>query len=177
MYKVDNPVTFRENIRDKLVEKMKVTKFPESLLKSVSTNLEKGIYNFTIQKANERQVVKKWENSYFVEIYLDKLKTIYLNIMDIEVRRKLFSKNYKPHEIVFMEHYEMAPKKWTTLLEAKKKRDEHIFCPKITATTDDFTCYKCKSKKCTYYQMQTRSADEPMTTFVSCLDCGNRWRC
>ena len=50
MYKVDNPVTFRENIRDKLVEKMKVTKFPESLLKSVSTNLEKGIYNFTIQK-------------------------------------------------------------------------------------------------------------------------------
>ena len=176
MYKVDNQEDFRKNICEKLVEKMKPTKFPEPLLKNVAFNLEKGIYNYTIQKSNERHIVKKWENSYFVEIYLDKLKTIYLNIMDIEVRKKLFSKNYKPHEIVFMEHHELSPSKWKSLLEAKKKRDEHIFCPKITATTDNFTCYKCKSKKCTYYQMQTRSADEPMTTFVSCLDWGNRWR-
>jgi hypothetical protein len=26
-------------------------------------------------------------------------------------------------------------------------------------------------------QMQTRSADEPMTTFVSCVACGNKWKC
>ena len=31
--------------------------------------------------------------------------------------------------------------------------------------------------KCTYYQLQTRSADEPMTTFVTCINCGNRWKC
>ena len=98
MYKVENHETFRENIRNKLVERMQGTKFPESLLKTTALNLEKGIYNYTIQKSNERHVVKKWENSYFVEIYLDKLKTIYLNVMDIEVRKKLFSKNYKPHE-------------------------------------------------------------------------------
>ena len=177
MYKVSNQKDFRDKIREKLVDKMKPTKFPEAHLTQVALNLEKGIYNYTIQKSNERHVVKKWENTYFVEIYLDKLKTIYLNIMDIEVRKKLFSKNYKPHEIVFMEHHELSPSKWNSLLEAKKKRDEHIFCPKIPATTDNFTCHKCKSKKCTYYQMQTRSADEPMTTFVSCLECGNRWRC
>jgi DNA-directed RNA polymerase subunit M/transcription elongation factor TFIIS len=40
-----------------------------------------------------------------------------------------------------------------------------------------FKCGKCKSKKTTYYQMQTRSADEPMTTYVTCKDCGNRWKC
>ena len=177
MYKIENHELFRKNIRNKLVERMRDTKFPNALLKNTALNLEKGIYNYTIQKSNDRNVVKKWENSYFVEIYLDKLKTIYLNVMDIEVRKKLFSKNYKPHDIVFMDHHELAPDKWASLLEAKKKRDEHIFCPKITATTDDFTCSKCKSKKCTYYQMQTRSADEPMTTFVSCLDCGKRWRC
>lgn len=39
-----------------------------------------------------------------------------------------------------------------------------------------FQCGKCKSKKTHYYQMQTRSADEPMTTFVTCLECGNRWK-
>jgi DNA-directed RNA polymerase subunit M/transcription elongation factor TFIIS len=40
-----------------------------------------------------------------------------------------------------------------------------------------FKCSKCKSQKTTYYQMQTRSADEPMTTFVTCLNCSKRWKC
>lgn len=44
------------------------------------------------------------------------------------------------------------------------------------ASTDMFQCGKCRQRKCTYYQMQTRSADEPMTTFVQCVNCGNRWR-
>jgi transcription elongation factor S-II len=39
-----------------------------------------------------------------------------------------------------------------------------------------FKCGKCKSKKTDYYQMQTRSADEPMTTYVTCMACGNRWK-
>ena len=39
-----------------------------------------------------------------------------------------------------------------------------------------FTCKKCKSKKTTYTQAQTRSADEPMTTFVTCLSCDFRWK-
>ena len=44
------------------------------------------------------------------------------------------------------------------------------------ASTDAFKCGKCKQRKCTYYQLQTRSADEPMTTFVTCVECGNRWK-
>ena len=40
-----------------------------------------------------------------------------------------------------------------------------------------FKCGRCKSKKTTYYQMQTRSADEPMTTYVTCLGCGAKWKC
>ncbi len=39
------------------------------------------------------------------------------------------------------------------------------------------TCGKCGMSKTTSYEMQTRSADEPMTVFASCLCCGNRWRC
>lgn len=42
--------------------------------------------------------------------------------------------------------------------------------------TNLFKCGKCGKRKTTYTQLQTRSADEPMTTFVLCLDCGNRWK-
>jgi len=45
-----------------------------------------------------------------------------------------------------------------------------------SAATDEFKCYKCQKRQCTYYQLQTRSADEPMTTFITCLNCGNRWK-
>jgi len=40
-----------------------------------------------------------------------------------------------------------------------------------------FTCGRCKSIKTTSTQKQTRSADEPMTVFVFCINCGNRWKC
>jgi transcription elongation factor S-II len=47
----------------------------------------------------------------------------------------------------------------------------------LVANTTDFTCFKCKKNNCTYYQLQTRSADEPMTTFVTCVNCESHWRC
>ena len=64
----------------------------------------------------------------------------------------------------------MMPEKWLDLINQKKIKDENKYTPKIEASTDNFTCYKCKSKKCTHYQLQTRSADESMTTYVTCLD-------
>jgi len=42
--------------------------------------------------------------------------------------------------------------------------------------TDLLKCGKCKKNNCSYNQIQTRSADEPMTTFVLCNECGNRWK-
>jgi transcription elongation factor S-II len=46
----------------------------------------------------------------------------------------------------------------------------------ITTMEGMFECGRCKSKKTSYYQKQTRSADEPMTTFVTCNNCGKKWR-
>lgn len=42
--------------------------------------------------------------------------------------------------------------------------------------TDILKCSKCKKRNCSYNQLQTRSADEPMTTFVLCNECGHRWK-
>lgn len=58
----------------------------------------------------------------------------------------------------------------------KESIDDHQMAKTEGTTTDLFKCGKCGKNKCTYSQMQTRSADEPMTTFVFCMECGNRWK-
>ena len=40
---------------------------------------------------------------------------------------------------------------------------------KQTNNNGFFACRKCRSKNTTYYQQQTRGADEPMTNFCSCI--------
>ena len=166
---INEPDVFRKNIVDKLYNIIKN--------KNISENLEKGIFNYTIQKSEEKNLIKKWNNTLFVLIYIEKLKMILYNIKDEKLYNKLINKEIKAHELAFLSHEEMRPDIWKELIELKKIKDENKFSPKVEASTDDFTCFKCKSKQCTFYQLQTRSADEPMTTFVTCISCGNRWRC
>lgn len=54
--------------------------------------------------------------------------------------------------------------------------DDHQMARTQGAKTTLLTCSKCKGKNCAYSEMQTRSADEPMTTFAYCLNCGHRWK-
>ena len=169
MREVSDPVKFRNNIVKKLNDKIKNIKY--------STNLEKGIYNYTIKQASHSKVIKKWENKYFVELYINRLRSIFMNLDKPEVAVLLSNKEIKPHDLAYMTHQELCPSLWASLIEAKQKRDENIFNPTVSATTDTFTCNKCKSQKISYYQMQTRSADEPMTTFCCCTECGKRWKC
>jgi transcription elongation factor S-II len=88
----------------------------------------------------------------------------------------LKNKELLPQTFAMMTHQEMNPAHWRTLIDQKIKRDANKFTTNIQASTDMFTCKKCKSKRCTYYELQTRSADEPATIFVTCLDCGKNWK-
>jgi transcription elongation factor S-II len=169
MYKVNDPTDFRSKISKHLIEILET--------ESLGNNLEKGIYNYSLKHATKINVVKKWDNTYFVKIYLNRLRTIINNLRDEKLINLVKNKDIKAHKVAFMTHQELQPNKWRDLIELKKIRDKNKYEPKVEASTDDFKCWKCKSKKCTYYQLQTRSADEPMTTFVNCLECGNRWKC
>ena len=166
--KIENPEKFRSNIVNKLNVKIDNNKN--------SANLEKGIFNYSLKEAEQRKVLKKWDNHRFVKIYLDRLRSVYLNLNNTIIEQ-INSGTIKVHKIAFMTHQEMSPERWSKLIEAKIKRDKNKFETNVEAATDTFTCRKCKSNKCTYYQMQTRSADEPMTTIVTCIECGNRWKC
>ena len=144
----------------------------------ISSNLEKGVLNYSINVSNNKNIVKKWDNGYFVIIYTERLRTVIFNLKNNkELLTKIKNKEIKAHKLAFMNHQEMDPERWKPLIEDKKIRDKNMYNPQIDANTDNFTCGKCKSKRCSYYQLQTRSADEPMTTFVTCIDCGNRWKC
>ena len=170
MRTVDNPSEFRANIVSKLSEIIGDNK--------ITTNLEKGVLNYSIDVSNKQNIVKKWDNELFVIIYTERLRTIMFNLQKNEtLLTQIKNKEIKSHKLAFMTHQEMNPEKWKPLIEDKKIRDKNMYNPQIDANTDNFTCGKCKSKRCSYYQLQTRSADEPMTTFVTCIDCGNRWKC
>jgi transcription elongation factor S-II len=167
--KIENPDQFRENIRVKLSTII-------SMDEDAATNLEKGIYNYAIQESNFKKIVKKWENPAFSQLYLDRLKTVYINLKNPVLLKALQKGEIAPQSLAFMTHQEFAPERWKTLIEQKMKRDIAKYDKKIEASTDMFTCKKCHSKKCTYYELQTRSADEPATIFVTCLDCGKHWK-
>lgn len=168
MYKISNPDSFRKNIVKKLVIIVGDEK--------KTINLEKGIYNYTIKEANNRKIIKKWENPHFVQIYTDHLRSIYINLKNPELLNQIKNDEITPQSLAFMTHQEMNPNAWRKLIDDKIKRDANKYSNNMQASTDMFTCKKCRGKRCTYYELQTRSADEPSTIFVTCLDCGKNWK-
>ncbi len=169
MYIVSEFQEFRKNIRNKIYEILKN--------KKITTNIEISIYNFTIIKCKEKNIVRKWSNEEFTRIYIDRFRSIYFNLKNKNSNLRKMINTISPKKLQTITHQEMNPKKWKERIDAKIKRDKNMTTVDMSAATDQFRCYKCKVNKCTYYQLQTRSADEPMTTFINCLNCGNKWKC
>ncbi|ORX56068.1 transcription elongation factor [Piromyces finnis] len=113
--------------------------------------------------------------------YKTKIMSLYLNLKDKsnpQLREKIINDDISASEFCQMSPTEMASEQKQE--ELKKIKDKNLFLARGAesqqAETDQFKCGKCKSRKCKYYQMQTRSADEPMTTFVTCCNCNNHWK-
>ena len=137
---IENPDEFRKNIVNRLSLK--------NLNESNSENLEKGIYNFSLKEATNKKLTKKWDNPLFVRIYLDRLKTIYYNLDNSCLVDMIKTKKVRAHEVAFMTHQEMDPERWSSLIEAKIKRDKKKYETRMVAATDTFTCRNCKSNEC-----------------------------
>lgn len=165
---IKNPDQFRANIRQKL------SVFFDN--EKDINNLEKGIHNWSLKEATNKKVVKKWDNPFFVQIYLDHLRSIYINLKNEKLIHMVKNGEIKSQEIAFMTHHEMCPEKWDELIKAKSIRDKNKFEQNLEAMTDRFTCRKCKGKQCSYMQLQVRSSDEGITTYVNCNSCGFRWK-
>jgi transcription elongation factor S-II len=190
---IENPQQFRERLQAKLKEQILcadataaadtatvatvATVVEDTTASKIAINLERGIYNFILQKSSRENIVKKWDNPYFVQVYLDHTRSVFCNLKNPRILDAVRTAAIKAQDLPFMTHQELCPEKWTQLIEEKRIRDKNKYEIKLEASTDNFQCRKCKSRECTYYQLQTRSADEPMTTFVTCITCGSRWKC
>eukprot|EP01125_Pyxidicula_operculata_P014665 TRINITY_DN4907_c0_g1_i1.p1 TRINITY_DN4907_c0_g1~~TRINITY_DN4907_c0_g1_i1.p1 ORF type:complete len:317 (+),score=60.73 TRINITY_DN4907_c0_g1_i1:518-1468(+) len=112
--------------------------------------------------------------------YQAKFRSLFSNLKDelnSGLRNALFTGDLTAENIVKMSYEELAnPKKQQERKKLLQVTHEARMVGKQEATCDMFTCFKCKKNQTTYFQLQTRSADEPMTTFVTCVNCGNHWR-
>lgn len=133
----------------------------------------------------DQQVAEEVEQSLFDEFgrtsssYRAKFRSKYLNLKQNKaLREQLVFRVVSAERFSQMTAAEMASsevKAADAVFQAKALRDSQA-AQDTEAETDQFKCGRCGKRKCKYYQLQTRSADEPMTTFVTCVNCGNRWK-
>lgn len=158
----------RDKARD-LIGKALRSKFPDILhskCNSCAVQLEKGLnelYGGNMKKY-KLQLMSKISN-----LKDDK---------NPDLRESFINGILNGLDLAKMTAQDMMSKELKDKNEKMKKENllEHQVAVNQGTETDMFTCGKCRQKKCTYTQLQTRSSDEPMTTFVYCMHCGNRWK-
>ena len=129
--------------------------------------------------AIERAMANKWTD--VGKEYKAKFRQLSFNLRDPknpDLRAQVADGLIDPVSLLDLAPEQLASAERRTENEAIREHatNEAVRGQKKEASTDAFKCGKCKQRKCTYYQLQTRSADEPMTTFVTCVNCDNRWK-
>jgi DNA-directed RNA polymerase subunit M/transcription elongation factor TFIIS len=133
-----------------------------------SEEIEHAILNRCVNDAQKWFVDIDWSNSVFVDMYRSRAVSLY--------PYRHMAANLTPTEFVDSTAVDLNPKRWKEMIQKIIDKEKAMYSKKSTASIFMF-CSSCKKKtRCDYYQLQTRSADEPMTTFVTCLECDKRWK-
>lgn len=146
-------------------------------LRSIKTALlvEKSVFEFALVSI----ILGKLEHTNVKAIYDDKLSEILLNINEQSylknktLLKSIEDKSIEPDLVAFLSPEQMHPEKWADIMKQKKFIEDAI---SNIATSDLYTCRRCGEKKSKITELQTRSADEPQTIFITCLACGNAFR-
>jgi len=137
--------------------------------------------------------VNKMRNADFDRpAYTAKARSLAFNLKQNEqLRQDLADGSIPPEALVFFTQAQLATEQQREKLQKGEKdaflerRSDYFKLARDKLCRDNgidpeqggqFRCRKCGGNKTTNYQMQTRSADEPMTVFICCLKCGHRWR-
>ncbi|KAI3508405.1 hypothetical protein L1887_23412 [Cichorium endivia] len=178
--KLSSLVYCKDPVRDKIRELLSeaLRKVPTEADED-SRNEINGCDPYRVAVSVESALFEKWGKSNGPHKF--KYRSVMFNVKDPknpDFRRKILLGHVTPARILELTPEEMASTE--RQMENVKIKEKALFeCERggpPKATTDQFKCSRCGKRKCTYYQMQTRSADEPMTTFVTCVNCDNHWK-
>lgn len=175
--------TTNENEELKIMRNNIIEKFNLILKnKSKSTLIEKSIFDYVCETIEKMRIPMKLDNN-FKSIYIHKVINIYNNINPKSniVKNTYLLKEIKKNtidltKIAFMKPEELFPEHWEKYISKKKAIINFKYKENKNAITDDYKCSRCKSTKCTYYTLQTRSCDEPETIIITCLNCNYTWK-
>ena len=160
------------------IESLSFLDFPQEEIRS----LERGIFEASFQYSQKQYIARNWKTPAFREVYRHILRSILSNLHpqspvgNTRLLTRVKEGEFTLYEIPFMSSYEMFPEKWFALKDKLLQREQKILEGNKSRATDQFKCRRCQKRECTYYELQTRSADEPMTIFITCLNCGKEWR-
>ena len=149
--------------------------------KELCENIEKSIYNYASEQCKLKSIEPDMNNKLFLRIYVNKLISIYNNldknsyIKNEDFYDEVVSGKINIEEIAFLSPQEINKKHWKKYIDKQTAVDEFLYSRSAGIRTTDYKCGRCKEFNCSYYQMQVRCSDEPMTTFVNCMNCGNSW--
>lgn len=144
----------------------------------LSRNCERNVLNWTVSKVP----ASSWENPLFKKYYKMKAQWLLAEFRrGTQLADRLKRKELESTKLAWYSPDVLNPNgPYAEAALRLKKRDDDREAAKAQMDADyvgAFKCSKCKSTKTSYYQMQTRSADEPMTTYVTCLNCDKKWKC
>ena len=146
-----------------------------------ATKLETLIFAAAIDRAEKEEIPRTWPTMAFRDVYLAISRRVLGNLDPTSyIGNKGLWERYQVgdltlEKIVYHNYYELYPEHWNQMVDRQAKREQIQLDGDFSRATDKWLCTGCKKRKCTYYELQTRSADEPMTLFIHCLNCGKRW--
>lgn len=145
---------------------------------SQSKSIEESIYNYTKSYCRNKFNMKelRWSNIKLRRVYLRKYRHILFN--KNEINRELEKETVSPDQVAFTHHELWKPELYKPIHDKAKQREMNtLMYEKREQVHEDglLTCEMCKSKKTKYIQLQTRSADEPMTIYGMCTECDHHW--
>jgi DNA-directed RNA polymerase subunit M/transcription elongation factor TFIIS len=145
-------------------------------------NLEEAILHVVCEQAIKENIDVDWTNRVFWNMYRSRAISFYEYCRrtptgdDQNWISKLESGEITFRQFAEMSAVDLCPSRWKEAIERIIESDKKLYSKNESAAIFMW-CSSCKKKtKCDYYQMQTRSADEPMTTFVTCLECDRKWK-
>ena len=133
-----------------------------------SEEIETAILNRCINDAQKWFVDIDWSNTVFVDMYRSRAVSLY--------PYREMAKDMDVTKFVDSTLVDLNPGRWKAMIQSIIDKKKAMYSKKSTASIF-LHCSSCKKKtRCDFYQLQTRSADEPMTTFVTCLECDKKWK-